>query len=90
MRILSKEDVEIYSPGGCNLCNNTGYFGRIGVFEIMEVNDEIRKLIAENGTTEELAAAARNNGMRTLRENGVRYVLEGVTSYEEMMKASYE
>ena len=57
---------------------------------IMEVNDEIRDLIAENGTTEELERAARNSGMRTLRENGINYVLNGTTSVEEMLKASYE
>ena len=60
------------------------------VFEIMEVNDEIRDLISENGSTEELERAARNSGMRTLRENGIRYVLDGTTSVEEMLKASYE
>ena len=67
-----------------------GFFGRIGVFEIMEVNEEIRNLIAENGTTEELEEAAKRSGMRTLRQNGIRYVLDGTTSIEEMLKASYE
>ena len=84
------EEVEIYEPGGCKLCNNTGYFGRTGVFEIMEVNEEMRKLIADDATTEEMIAAAKKNGMHTLRENGIRYVLEGVTSIGEMLKASYE
>ena len=79
-----------YEPCGCDFCSHTGYYGRIGVFEIMEVNDEIRDLIAENGTTEELERAARNSGMRTLRENGINYVLNGTTSVEEMLKASYE
>ena len=51
--------MEIYEPGGCRLCSNTGYFGRTGVFEIMEVNDEMRKLIAENAPTEEMIAAAK-------------------------------
>lgn len=92
-RILKRsaaEQTEIYEPGGCRLCSNTGYFGRTGVFEIMEVNDEIRKLIAENAPTEEMTAAAKKSGMRTLRENGIRYVLDGTTSIEEMLKASYE
>lgn len=84
------EKVEIYEPGGCKLCNNTGFFGRTGVFEIMEVNEEMRKLIADDATTEEMIAAAKKNGMHTLRENGIRYVLEGVTSIGEMLKASYE
>ena len=65
-------------------------FGRTGVFEIMEVNDEMRKLIAENAPTEEMIVAAKKSGMRTLRENGIRYVLDGTTSIKEMLKASYE
>ena len=92
-RILRKppeEDVEIFKPAGCNFCNQTGFFGRIAVFEIMEVNEEIRSLIAKNASTEQLADAAKRSGMRTLRENGIRYVLEGITSVDEMLKASYE
>ena len=92
-RILKRsaaEQTEIYEPGGCRLCSNTGYFGRTGVFEIMEVNDEMRKLIAENAPTEEMIVAAKKSGMRTLRENGIRYVLDGTTSIKEMLKASYE
>lgn len=92
-RILKRsaaEQTEICEPVGCDLCNHTGYFGRTGVFEIMEINDELRKLITEKGTTEELEAAARQSGMRTLRDNGIRYVLEGITSVDEMLKASYE
>ena len=90
LRMNTQEEVNIYEPCGCDFCSHTGYYGRIGVFEIMEVNDEIRDLIAENGTTEELERAARNSGMRTLRENGISYVLNGTTSVEEMLKASYE
>lgn len=90
MHLPSQEKIEIYEPAGCNLCSHTGYFGRTGIFEIMEVNEEIRRLIAENASTEEMTAAARRSGMRTLRQNGVRAVLDGVTSFEEMMKASYE
>lgn len=90
LRVNTEDDVEIYEPGGCDLCNHTGYFGRVGVFEIMEVNEEIRKLIASEASTEELELAAKRGGMRTLRENGIRYVLEGITSIDEMLKASYE
>ena len=56
----------------------------------MEVNEEIHKLIAEGKGSKELIDAARRNGMRTLRENGIRDVLDGITSIEEMQKASYE
>lgn len=90
LRLPPNEEKEIYEPGGCNFCNQTGYFGRIGVFEMMEVNDEMRKLISANAPTEALTEAARKTGMRTLRENAIQYVLEGVTSIEEMLRASYE
>ena len=90
LRMNTQEDVNVYEPCGCDFCNHTGYYGRIGVFEIMEVNEEMRKLIADDATTEEMIAAAKKNGMHTLRENGIRYVLEGVTSIGEMLKASYE
>lgn len=90
MKLPLDKEQEIYEPAGCNLCNQTGYFGRTGIFEIMEVDDNLRRLIASHGTTEELMQAARESGMQTLRENGVRAVLEGITSFEEMMKASYE
>ena len=90
MRLPEAKDVEIYEPGGCNLCNDTGYYGRKGIFEIMEVNEEIHKLIAEGKGSKELIDAAKRNGMRTLRENAIRDVLDGITSIEEMQKASYE
>lgn len=92
-RLLKQDtykEMEIYEPTGCDLCNHTGYFGRTGVFEIMEVNEEIRDLIAEGGNSEELENAARRAGMCTLHDNGIRYVLEGITSIEEMLKVSYE
>ena len=92
-RLLKQDtykEMEIYEPTGCDLCNHTGYFGRTGVFEIMEVNEEIRDLIAEGGSSEELENAARRAGMCTLHDNGIRYVLEGITSIEEILKVSYE
>ena len=90
MKIAPQSSAKIYEPCGCSLCNNTGYFGRIGIFEVMEINDEIRHLILQNAGNRELNEAAKRGGMHTLRENGVRAVLEGVTSMEEMLKASYE
>ena len=92
-RLLKQDtykEMEIYEPTGCDLCNHTGYFGRTGVFEIMEVNEELQRLIAEGSDAKNLIHAAKRNGMRTLRENGVRDVLAGITSIEELQKASYE
>ena len=90
MYFSEEETVEIYEPGGCKLCNDTGYYGRKGIFEIMEMNEEIRRLIAEGSDSKNLIRAAKRNGMRTLRENGIRDVLAGITSIEELLKASYE
>lgn len=90
MHLTEEESVEIYEPVGCNLCNDTGYYGRKGIFEIMEMNEEIQRLIAEGSDSKNLIHAAKRNGMRTLRENGVRDVLAGITSIEELQKASYE
>lgn len=90
MHLTEEESVEIYEPVGCNLCNDTGYYGRKGIFEIMEMNEEIQRLIAEGSDSKNLIYAAKRNGMRTLRENGVLDVLAGITSIEELQKASYE
>lgn len=90
LKVENQEEVEIYEAVGCDLCNHTGYYGRSGIFEIMEVNEEIRKLISEGCTSKELEDAARRNGMSTLRENGIREVLNGRTTIEEVLKASYE
>ena len=90
LRRSQAEEVKIWEPGGCKLCNNTGYFGRTGVFEIMEVSENMRRMIAEDAPTEDLIAEAKGTGMKTLRENGIRYVLDGTTSIAEMLKASYE
>ena len=90
LRRSQAEEVKIWEPGGCKLCNNTGYFGRTGVFEIMEVSENMRRMIAEDVPTEDLIAEAKRTGMKTLRENGIRYVLDGTTSIAEMLKASYE
>lgn len=80
----------LYEPVGCELCNHTGYYGRIGIFEIMEVTDNMRHLISSNSGVEELLAEAKESGMQTLRDNGASRVVEGVTSFAEMMKISYE
>ena len=90
LRRSQAEEIKIWEPGGCKLCNNTGYFGRTGVFEIMEVSENMRRMIAEDAPTEDLIAEAKRTGMKTLRENGIRYVLDGTTSIAEMLKASYE
>ena len=71
---------------GCDLCNNTGYKARIGLFELMIMNDELRDMIMRAVSTDELRKAAQRYGMRTLREAGLHYVQEGVTTLEEVIR----
>lgn len=84
------EEVYVYEPKGCALCNDTGYHGRIGVYEIMPITSKLRTEIARRATTDEIRKAAVEEGMNTLRSETVRLVLEGVTSYSEMIKVSLE
>jgi type IV pilus assembly protein PilB len=73
---------------GCNDCNKTGYRGRFGIFEIFVIDDEARKLIYDRVPTSILRARAREMGMRTLREDGARKVLAGLTSADEVVRAT--
>jgi len=74
--------------GGCPKCRYTGYYGRTGVFEVLEVNSRLRHLIAEAATPEVLYRTARQDGLRSLREHAVLKVAAGVTSFEEAMRAT--
>ncbi len=82
--------IEIYAPKGCPNCDNSGYRGRIGVYEIMEVSNDVKRIIARGGDADQIKDAALKNGMNTLRMSATRYVLDGVTSVSEMIKVSFE
>jgi type IV pilus assembly protein PilB len=73
---------------GCSNCSNTGFRGRFGVFEIFLIDDEARKLIYEKVPSSVLRARAREMGMRTLREDGIRKVLAGLTTPDEVIRAT--
>ena len=73
---------------GCGNCSNTGYRGRFGIFEIFVIDDEARKLIYDKVSSSVLRARAREMGMRTLREDGIRKVLTGQTTPEEVIRAT--
>lgn len=79
---------EIYGPRGCDLCRQGGYKGRLGLFEILQVDDEISQLINQGLTTSQLKRRARELGMRSLREDGIRKVLSGATSAAEVLSAT--
>jgi type IV pilus assembly protein PilB len=77
---------KFYYGRGCSRCNNTGYKGRIAIFEIMVLNDEIRSLIMEKASTNVLRVAAQKAGMRLLRENGLAAIYDGITTIDEVVR----
>ena len=73
---------------GCESCRGTGYRGRIGIFELLTVNDNVRRKIQACATAAEVKAAAVENGMKTLRDNGIELVLSGLTTIEEVLRVT--
>ncbi|OHB67727.1 MAG: pilus assembly protein PilB [Planctomycetes bacterium RBG_13_62_9] len=86
---LTEEEIrgkKFYYGRGCSRCNGTGYKGRIGMFEIMTFDDEIRDLIMNRASTNVLRVAAQKKGMVLLRENGLAAIYDGITSIDEIVK----
>lgn len=90
MNIDENGDILIYEAAGCEKCDNTGYTGRIGIYEILTVTQNIKKLISRRATADEVACAAQTEGMHTLRQSATKLVLEGTTSYKEMLRTTFE
>jgi general secretion pathway protein E len=84
------ETIEVFRGSGCDACFGSGYTGRVGIFELMELNDEIRKKIMAGADAMELTAAAKRNGMCSLREDGWHKVKDGVTTAEEVLRVTQE
>jgi len=84
------EWIETWRGAGCPYCFGAGYSGRIGIFELMELNDELRGLIMQNADAVALTAAARRNGMRRLAEDGWLKVRIGLTTVEEVLRVTQE
>jgi len=84
------EWVESWRGAGCPHCFGTGYSGRIGIFELMEMNDELRRLIMQNADAVTLTEAARRHGMRRLAEDGWMKVRAGLTTVEEVLRVTQE
>jgi type IV pilus assembly protein PilB len=84
------EDSKVFRPVGCDACRGTGYKGRTGLFEIMEVDESVRKLVLDDAPSSKVREVAIARGMRTLREAGIRKVIEGATSLEEVMQATID
>lgn len=83
-----KNVTKIYRKKGCASCNNKGYRGRAGVFEILVLDDELRRLINQNADVLDLQEAARRSGMMTLMQSGLSKIILGVTTFEEVMRVA--
>ena len=90
MNVPETQEVTIYEPCGCPQCADTGYKGRIGVYEIMKMTPALKRIISKREGAERLKEQAMAEGMRTLRMSATEYVLEGVTSFSEMMRVSFD
>ena len=84
------ETVQCFRGRGCENCFGSGYSGRVGIFELMELNDEIRKMIMRGDDAAAITAAARRNGMRNLREDGWLKIARGLTTPDEVMRVTQE
>ena len=84
------ETIDVFRGTGCESCFNTGYRGRMGIFEMMELNEELRTSIMRNEDSGRITEIARRNGMQNLREDGWNKVRRGVTSADEVMRVTQE
>ncbi len=84
------KEYTIYEPVGCPSCGGSGYMGRIGIYEIMTVSNKLKSIIAHGADVDQIKAAAIADGMTTLKAAARRYVLDGTTSLNEMIRVTYE
>ena len=84
--VCDRDDVVLYRAKGCTRCNNTGYKGRLGLYEVMIVSEAIRRLTVERKSADEISRVAAAEGMKSLREDGIDKVLLGMTSVEEIAR----
>ena len=83
-------DQKFYRGKGCENCNNTGYKGRVGLFELMIMNDQLRDMIMENCTTDDLRSRATDFGMVTLRTYGMNFAYQGITTADEILRETIQ
>jgi type IV pilus assembly protein PilB len=83
------EKIPLWRGRGCGNCRETGYRGRVGIYELMTVNEEISELMVRRAPVSEVRNAARANGMKTLKEDGLRKVLAGSTTPDEIARVVF-
>jgi type IV pilus assembly protein PilB len=83
-------DAKFFRGEGCGHCNGTGYQGRVALYEVMEMNEPLSKLVIQGLSSSDLKQEARKHGMLTLRDSGVRKAMAGLTTIEEVLAATFE
>src|SRR3989339_117152 len=84
------KNLRLYKGAGCEVCNHTGYKGRIGVFEVLVMSEEIKKLILQHASSQEILKIAREQGMTSMLEDGIGKVMNGITTLEEVLRVTRE
>ena len=82
------EDLELFEPAGCRRCGGMGYKGRIGLYEVMTISEEIRRLILARAPADDIAAVAMREGMRRLRDDGLEKARAGLTTIAEVARVT--
>ncbi len=88
--LLGQKEIVFWRGRGCKACRQTGYKGRIGLFELLTINEEIKRLIIMKSSSSEIKKSFAGIGMKTLREDGMTKVLQGITTLDEVLKATKE
>jgi len=89
MRLPKDSDIKLFRGKGCPMCHSTGYGGRIGVFEIFEIDEDVRKIVLSHASASEIRQLAIKKGMKTLSDAGREKILQGVTTVEEVHRVIY-
>jgi general secretion pathway protein E len=87
---LASPGATAYKAQGCPICNHSGYRGRTGIYELITVDDDLRRYIHDRASEQDLRGYVLSRGMRSLRDDGIRLVAEGVTSLEEVVRVTRE
>jgi general secretion pathway protein E len=82
------KDISVSIGAGCPHCRGTGYYGRTGIFEIMEITEKIRSVVESKETPSRIKQVARSDGFATLRENATKILLKGITTFDEIVRVS--
>ena len=83
-------DITLYRGAGCEQCAHTGYFGRAGIYELLIIDDDIRKLALKNADSSQIRDMARQHGMKTLLEDGAEKIKAGITTLSEVFRVTQE